>query len=90
MGKIFALVNGGSDNFLNIAAVAEDGEVLAGHVSSSVSWAKHDIGVNSDWKHELYDAKYPDGWEIEWVDDIENHEGVQKALTLNRCSDVNE
>lgn len=49
-------------------AVADDGEELASHISSSETWAKHDLGVTSDRKHDLYRAKYPDGFEVRWVD----------------------
>lgn len=77
--KIFALVIGGHAGWLNVKALAEDGEVLAGHVSSTVEFAKHDIGVTSDWKHEHYQLHYPRGYEVEWVDNWETHPGFQAA-----------
>ena len=67
-------------------ALAEDGTGLGGHLSSSVDFAKHDMGLTSDWKHDLYDAHYPDGYELEWIDieDIDSHEKFQEALKLNQ------
>ena len=56
-------------------ATSEDGEVLCTHYSSGVNWSKHDMGLTSDWKHEIYDEKYPDGYELIWVDieDVKTH-----------------
>ena len=45
-------------------AFAEDGEKLAAHISSGLSWFRHDMGLTSDWQHERYRAKYPDGYEL--------------------------
>lgn len=65
-------------------ALAEDGQGLASHLSSNIDFAKHDMGLTSDWKHDHYAKCYPDGYELEWVDDPENHKGWQKALALNK------
>jgi hypothetical protein len=65
-------------------AMAEDGHVLAGHCSSHELWAKHDIGLTSDWKHEQYKAHYPDGYEVEWVDRPFDHEGLMAAYAKNQ------
>lgn len=63
-------------------AMSEDGSALASHVSSNESFSKHDMGVTSDWKHQIYEKKYPDGYEIVWLsaDEREHDEGFQKAL----------
>jgi hypothetical protein len=37
-------------------------------VSSSDGFAHHDIGLTSDWKHDKYKERYPDGYELVWVD----------------------
>lgn len=47
-----------------VEARTEDGELLASHVSSCEGWACHDIGLTSDWKHDTYRARYPDGYEL--------------------------
>jgi len=60
-------------------AVAEDGHCLAQHLSSSINFAKHDMGLNSTWKHELYYKHYPDGFELKWVDKYEDvPEGIRE------------
>ncbi len=89
--RIFAFINGrfgGSD--LVVVAVAEDGTCLAQHVSSGVSWARHDIGVTSDWKHDIYAERYPDGFAVEWVDDPADHPDLQRAIALNAAVAANE
>lgn len=67
-------------------ALAEDGECLASHWSSGVNWSKHDMGLTSDWKHDTYAKKYPDGYNLEWIDhaDLDNHNGYQEAFRLNQ------
>lgn len=67
-------------------ALAEDGECLASHWSSGVNWSKHDMGLTSDWKHDIYAKKYPDGYDLVWIDygDLDNHEDCQKAYQLNQ------
>ncbi len=52
-------------------AMTETGRVLATHLSSSYDWAKHDLGLTSDWKHEKYRAACPHGYELVWLDDPE-------------------
>jgi hypothetical protein len=65
-------------------ALAEDGTGICGHYSSSIDFAKHDLGLTSTWKHEHYREHYPDGYELEWVDDPSNHAGFLKAYELNK------
>ena len=65
-------------------ALAEDGTGLAEHLSSSEGFARHDIGLTSDWHHDDYRKHAPDGFELEWVDDVATHPGWQAALALNR------
>lgn len=68
-------------------AMAEDGHVLAEHLSSNVTFARHDMGLISDWKHDLYRQYAPDGFELEWVDDRKSHPGWLAALELNNHKD---
>lgn len=80
MPKIYLFVNSGKGTEWQCgSALSEDGEFLAGHCSSSEGWAKHDMGLTSDWKHEHYRERYPGGFELEWVDDAKTHAGVQAA-----------
>lgn len=64
-------------------AMSEDGEGLTSHYSSSVEFSKHDMGLVSDWKHDVYKEKYPDGYELEWVDNPDLHEDFKKAIAIN-------
>ena len=69
-----------------VTALADDGHVLAGHMCSNYTYAKHDIGITSAWQHEHYDAHFGAGnWELEWVDDPKTHPGWQAALALNHA-----
>ena len=65
-------------------ALAEDGTGLGSHLSSSVGFAKHDIGLTSDWHHEDYREHYPSGYRVEWVEDPDTHEGWRAAFALNQ------
>ena len=65
-------------------ALSEDGVGFPNHLCSSVAFAKHDMGLTSDWKHEFYREHAPDGYELEWVDDPETHEGWLAAMALNQ------
>ena len=85
MSKIFIFAQPSTvgSNFVTGEALTEDGEFIAGHISSDVEWTKHDMGITSDWKHKYYSEYYPDGYELEWVDDPANHEGLQAAYKLH-------
>lgn len=65
-------------------ALAEDGVALAEHLSSNVNFARHDMGLTSDWKHDRYAAHAPDGFELVWVDDPATSDAWQAALVLNK------
>lgn len=55
--------------------MAGDGKVLASHWSSSESFAKHDLGISSDWKHDKYKEHYPEGYELIWL-------GLEEELNI--------
>lgn len=84
--KIYCAVAGkyGSGD-LQVVALAEDGEFVAGHMSSSVAWAKNDIGITSTRKHEHYQKEYPQGFELIWIDDIENDDRWKEAYAKNQA-----
>lgn len=69
-------------------AIAEDGTGLAGHVSSSESFLKSDLGYRGTAKHDKYIEHYPDGYELAWVDNPESHAGLQEAIGLARAKEV--
>jgi len=74
--KIYCFIN--DKNYTGgdciVIAISEEGRNLCSHLSSSIEWAKHDIGITSDWKHNIYKGFYPDGYELVWVDDPESEE----------------
>ena len=76
--------NGRSD-WHPIIALAEDGAVVAQHICSQHGYAQHDMGFTSEWKHAEYNAHYPDGWELEWVEDVDNHAGFAAAMERNKA-----
>lgn len=80
--KIYCFINGGFPGLLNVIALAEDGNVLARHGSSNEYYAQHDIGIHSDWKHDLYKKHYPDGYELVWLE-FED-EGFLAAVEKNK------
>lgn len=85
MKKIYCFVNSGRDTDMqHVIALCEDGYCLAGHLSSNEYFARHDIGLGSDWKHEIYKEHCPDGYELIWVDDPENSKEVESAYQLNQ------
>lgn len=68
-------------------AITEDGIVVNTHVSSNESFSIMDLGMaeHSTRGHEIYNEKFPEGWECEFVkisNDRDNHSGLQKALKL--------
>lgn len=67
-------------------ALSEDGELLASHYSSCGGWSPHDMGIQSNWKHDLYEMKYPDGYDLEWIDydNLQSHPGYLEAYRLNQ------
>jgi len=67
-------------------ALAEDGFCLASHLSSSISFSKHDMGLTGNWKHDVYAEYYPNGFELVWIDSPETDERWQKALALNKAA----
>lgn len=78
--KIFIFINSGrGTDMIGGSALAEDGNFLAGHLSSHEGWFRHDMGLTSDWKHDKYAAHYPDGYELVEVENPEEHVGLQAA-----------
>ena len=63
-------------------ALTETGIGICSHMSSSVEFSKHDLGLTSNWKHDLYEEYSP--YELVWVENPRNHKGWLKAVTINR------
>ena len=66
------------------ALVEKDGKLceIASHWSSNEDFAKHDIGLTSDWKHEIYKQEFPEGYELEWVDNLASHPVLSKYFKI--------
>jgi hypothetical protein len=77
--KIYCWLQSSSAEWLVSASMAEDGTALCSHVSSNIAWAKHDIGIGSEFHHDTYRKFYPDGYELVWVDDPDEHPGLAEA-----------
>ncbi len=67
-------------------ALADNGEGLASHLSSNVSFSKHDMGLTSDWKHDHYAKCFPEGYELIWIDNPDTDERWLQALELNKTN----
>jgi hypothetical protein len=85
--KIFCFIlskNIIEDGDLSVGALAEDGDGLVSHYSSE-GFAKIDIGLTSESHHEKYCAKYPDGFELIWVEDkdFDSNKEVHEAYKLS-------
>jgi hypothetical protein len=90
--KIFVFINSGAGTeWVNGCALAEDGVFVAGHLSSSEGWFEHDMGLCSSWKHDLYKAHFPDGYELVYVaNGIKEHPGIKAAYELHLKANENQ
>lgn len=83
--KIYCYVNTGrGTDMQTVIALCEDGHCLAQHLSSNEAWAKHDIGITSEQKHENYKEHCPGGYELIWLDVPEDSEELKAAYKLNQ------
>jgi hypothetical protein len=83
--KIYCFINSGKGtDWIIVIALCEDGHCLANHCSSNEYWAQHDIGINSDWKHDNYKKHCPDGYELIWIDDASTSKEIDEAYELNQ------
>lgn len=86
--KIFVWCNSCQPEWHSALAMSEDGQVLAGHVCTNHGFIAHDMGILPDgWKRETYAAKYPDGFEVVWVEDPKNHPELLAACALNHAQE---
>lgn len=84
MKKIYVFVESNLGHDLIGCALAEDGIVLAQHLSSSRDFVRLDMGLTSTRKHRTYDTYYPGGYElvdlVGFTDDqLLAHAGFQEA-----------
>lgn len=77
---IYCWINAGAGTRrLHVLALRDDGELLAQKWSSTVDFAKVDIGVRSTENHAIYATRCPRGFDVVWVDDPKRHEGLRAA-----------
>lgn len=58
-------------------------KVIVTHYSSGINWTQHDMGITSDWKHDIYQTLYPDGYELVWLGGFESFdEGTTVAENM--------
>lgn len=84
MKTIFVVPNGESYFGVHMVALTEDGDCIAGHLSSHTTWGKHDMGIGSDWKHDIYNTEYGEGnWKLVYADE-EVMESEEFKLAVQR------
>ena len=83
MPKIYIYCKRVSKKDFIFYAIAEDGSCLASHLQTNVKDGQREMGISSNYKHEHYQAYYPDGYELEWVGNPIDHDGLQQALKQN-------
>lgn len=66
-------------------AFAEDGTVLASHLSSSQAFCRHDMGLTSRWKHEAYQQKYRGGY---WLIDLTDRQTHEELMAIPEFAEV--
>lgn len=87
---IYGFNNGGSENFYEAMAIAQDGTCLGSHLCSSEGFMYGDLGIlaghRKDRHEGSYQKHYPLGYKMDFVsyETIDSHEGIQKAFSLNR------
>ena len=73
MDKVFIFAyHFGSGQDVVACAMDKERNGIANHLSSNLTWAQHDMGIGSDWKHEIYAEKFPNGYELVWLGLIED------------------
>lgn len=87
--KIFCFVEGRYGNGdVVVCALDEHGLSAGSHLSSSIAWARRDIGVTDSFvAKRRYSELYPNGFELEWIDEekLDTHAGFLAAYALNQA-----
>lgn len=93
MPKVYVFNNGTQQRTGGVYydVISEDGVFFSQEVFESKEDAHDLLGVgHSTRRHDVYRRYYPDGFEVEAVDDPDNHAGFQKAMQLHRDMPVEE
>lgn len=83
--KILIFANAVANEHFEGIAVTEDGHVLTGHLSSSESFMKYDMGLLAeDWsgKNKIYAERYPEGYELVYIppEEVKDNELIKKSV----------
>ena len=57
--------------------------IIAHHFSSGENWCKHDMGITSDWKHNIYNMEHPNGYELVWLGCFADMEEAYEVVVGN-------
>lgn len=63
--------------------ITEDGNGVIHAEADTKADAMKKTGVIGNNFHKQYDMLFPEGWDIEWVDDPDQHEGVRESVKIN-------
>lgn len=86
---IYGFNNGGSPVWLSGCLLADDGEVLGGHICSAEGYMPHDLGIIEGARpdrHAMFQEHYPDGYRMEFVpgSEVMTHPGLDAAYRRNQ------
>lgn len=65
--QVFIFCSGGADADWSIAALSQEGELLATRRCSHPAFGLHDLGIRTDALHDVYATRYPAGFELIWL-----------------------
>lgn len=74
-----------SKEVLANAFILEDGQIkfVCSRISSDNDWAKIDLGVVGNKRHDLYKKLFPDGFRVKWFGEVVNLSDLIKEIKLN-------
>lgn len=89
MRNLYAFVVDEIDDGMHVMVVSDTGTGIMNIHASDVDDAKDKVGFTSDNLHDLYSKLFPEGWNIEWISEVEFHEGLKHAMHLNNLKMCN-
>ena len=93
--KIFIYLTRDEPGYECAVALAEDGVMITGHISSSVYWSERDMGLDKTYpaeaKHSAYQRHFPNGYELVNLlhateDELRSNPAFEAALTTHTLS----
>lgn len=89
MRQLFAFIVGEFQTNIHVMVITDNGTGVINIQANDTVDAMDKVGITSKNFHDVYDSLFPEGWNIEWVTDPENHEKMEKSLHLNRLKMMN-